>query len=495
MLVKNYKSRSSAKQTLNLVAEYSRVDEEARLREIKEQENIKRQELERIKADKLEDERRAKEAAEYEKKLILEEKKKQELKQRNREKRNEKINDFKKILSGQIKKISIIAVVLIAGVPIIYFGINSYRDQTGIFSLKTIGAKSESVTENISTSNTNSSAIDLGNAQICREARFLVDGPVKITPDKGNYLRAACWGPDEQPKVGYCLGKDDGSFNFAYTLYKGNKKIKTFTRRYDSNSEDKSIPCNLPSIKVKNKIEEGYLTFNLFPNTFEYINQGDRIVWDINSNFLSPAFPNVEDIFITNNKYGESCDAPSSENVVGWNSDNTSKINLYCEGGIWKVNSKIPKLDQTTGKPIEVTPTPKNTEVEKNPANADSEIVNTKTGKSKVCRTMKNVPGKNCWNEGSSVKTGPCFSKGDYAYKSEFVKDGNVVDTKTGKITITKLSGIQTCIYGNPTVRGMESNKYPPIYFNQKNKFDSVNTVIEGNGWTHEVFDNYTWAN
>jgi hypothetical protein len=41
----------------------------------------------------------------------------------------------------------------------------------------------------------------------------------------------------------------------------------------------------------------------------------------------------------------------------------------------------------------------------------------------------------------------------------------------------------------------MESNKYPPTYFKDKNKSDSVNTVIEGNGWTHEVFDNYTWAN
>ena len=318
----------------------------------------------------------------------------------------------------------------------------------------------------------------------------MVDGPVKITPDKGNYLRAACWGPEEQPKVGYCLLKDDGSFNFAYTLYKGDKKVKTFTRRYDSTSEDKSIPCNLPSIKVKNKIVEGYLSFSLLPNTFEYIEQGDRIVWEINNSFSTP-----EDIFITNNKYGESCDAPGSENVVGWNSNNTSKINLFCEDAIWKVNSKIPKLDQTTGKPVEVASTPKIEKVDKDPTNIESEIVNTKTGKSKVCRTMKNVPGKECWSEGSNIKRGPCFSKGDYVYKSEFMKDGAVVDTKSGSFTITKETGIQTCIYGDPAVRGLESNKYPPMYFKEKNKFDSVNTVIQGNSWTHEVFDNYDWSN
>ena len=504
MLAKAMKSRSQAKDSLKLISEYSKIDEEARLREIKEQDRIKKQELERIKAEKIDEERIKKEQEEYERKLIIQEKQKQELRDRNREKRNQKIKDFRKILSGQIKKISIIAVVIIAVVPISYFGINSYKDQTGIFSLKNVGAKSESTTENISTSSTDnaeqinnseSSGIDLGDVQICREARFLVDGPVKITPDKGNYLRSACWGPEEQPKVGYCLGKDDGSFNFSYALYKGDKKIKTFTRRYDSTSEDKSIPCNLPSIKVKNKIEEGYLSFRLFPNTFEYIDQGNKIVWEVNGNFLPPDFQNLEDIYVTNNKFGQSCDAPGSENVVGWNADNSSKINLFCEDGIWKVNSKIPKLDQTTAKPVKVSPTPKIEKVEKDSTNVKPETVNSKTGNSKVCRTMKNVPGQDCWSEGSKIKRGPCVSKGDYVYKSEFIKDGAVVDTKSGSFTVTKETGIQTCIYGNPTVRGLESNKYPPMYFNQKNKFDSVNTVIEGNSWTHEVFDNYTWAN
>jgi hypothetical protein len=106
-----------------------------------------------------------------------------------------------------------------------------------------------------------------------------------------------------------------------------------------------------------------------------------------------------------------------------------------------------------------------------------------------------NVPGKECWSEGSNIKRGPCFSKGDYVYKSEFMKDGAVVDTKSGSFTITKETGIQTCIYGDPAVRGLESNKYPPMYFKEKNKFDSVNTVIQGNSWTHEVFDNYDWSN
>jgi serine/threonine protein kinase len=503
MLVKDMKSRSQAKDLLRLISEYSKIDEEARLRNIKEQEELKKLEIEKLAQERLDALDKKYREKENEKILLKQEKEKQEIRDKSKQKRNQKINDIKKLLSQQVKKIVIVTGAILIAVPVSYFGVDSYQNKTGIFSLKTLGAKSESMTENISTSNTDnaeqinnseSPGVNLGDVQICREARFLVDGPVKITPDKGNYLRATCWGPEEQPKVGYCLGKDDGSFNFAYTLYKGDKKIKTFTKRYDATSEDKSIPCNLPSIKVKNKIDEGYLSFSLLPNTFEYIDQGDRIVWDVNGNFSNPAFQNLEDIYVTNNKYGQSCDTPSSENVVGWNADNSIKINLFCEDGIWKVNSKIPKLDQTTAKPVEVTPTPKIEKVEKDSTNVKPETVNSKTGNSKVCRTMKNVPGQECWSEGSKIKRGPCVSKGDYVYKSEFIKDGAVVDTKSGSFTITKETGIQTCIYGE-AVRGLESNKYPPMYFKEKNKFDSVNTVIEGNGWKHEVFDNYTWSN
>ena len=464
MLVKDMKSRSQAKDLLRLISEYSKIDEEARLRNIKEQENIKKQELERIKAEKLEEERTKKEQAEYERKLILQEKQKQELRDRNRQKRNQKIKDFKKILSGQIRKISIIAIVILVAVPISYFGINSYRDQTGIFSIKTDKSNiaSTSVSEpssspsttvesaSLSTANPNSSPdaqsnAKFSNVQICREARFTEDGYVDISENKDKFIKYACWGPDEETKVGYCLSGGTQKLAFSYSVFKKGIKVKTGVREFDASNDDKSIPCNMP---VKDNLQDtqkgtsyktkGYLSFQVIPNYFELSQDGDTIAWEIHffSNFREPDFGILEDKF--------------------------------------KIIETSPKKDQSK---------------------QEVEPATTNVSKSKVCRTMKNVPGQECWNEGSKIKRGPCVSKGDYVYKSEFIKDGAVVDTKSGSFTITKETGIQTCIYGTPAVRGMESNKYPPMYFKDKNKSDSVNTVIEGNGWTHEVFDIYTWAN
>ena len=464
MLAKAMKSRSQAKDSLKLISEYSKIDEEARLREIKEQDRIKKQELERIKAEKIDEERIKKEQEEYERKLIIQEKQKQELRDRNREKRNQKIKDFRKILSGQIKKISIIAVVIIVAVPISYFGINSYRDQTGIFSIKTDKSNiaSTSVSEpspspsttveaaSLSTANPNSSPdaqsnAKFSNVQICREARFTEDGYVDISENKDKFIKYACWGPDEETKVGYCLSGGTQKLTFSYSVFKKGKMVKRGVREFDASNDDKSIPCNMP---VKDNLQDpqkgtsyktkGYLSFQVIPNYFELSQDGDTIAWEIHvfSNFREADFGILEDKF--------------------------------------KIIETSPKKDQSKQ---EVEPATKN------------------VSKSKVCRTMKNVRGQECWNEGSKIKTGPCVSKGDYVYKSEFIKDGAVVDTKSGSFTITKETGIQTCIYGTPAVRGMESNKYPPMYFKDKNKSDSVNTVIEGNGWTHEVFDNYTWVN
>jgi len=464
MLVKDMKSRSQAKDLLKLISEYSKIDEEARLRNIKEQENIKKRELEQIKAEKLEDEKRKKEEEEYDKKLVIQEKKKQELRDRNREKRNEKINDFKKILSGQIKKISIIAAVTIVVIPISYFGIKSYKDQTGIFSLKTDNSNIISTTVSepssspsttieataLSTASPNSSSGDKANlqyknVQICRDARFTEDGYVDISTNKDKFIKYACWGPEEETKVGYCLSGGTQKLSFSYNVYKKGMKVKTGVREFDASTDDKSIPCNMP---VKDNLQDpqkgtsyktkGYLSFKVIPNYFELSQDGDTIAWQIHvfSNFKESDFGILEDKFkiIENSKTNE-----VSNN----------------------------KVEPTTND----------------------------QSNSKVCRTMKNVSGKKCWNEGSKIKTGPCVSKGDYVYKSDFIKNGAVVDTKAGSFTITKETGIQTCIYGAPAVRGLESNMYPPMYFKEKNKFDSVNTVIEGNSWTHEVFDNYDWSN
>jgi serine/threonine protein kinase len=325
MLVKDMKSRSQAKDLLRLISEYSKIDEEARLRNIKEQENIKKQELEQIKAEKLEEEKRKKEEEEYDKKLVIQEKKKQEVRDRNREKRNEKINHFKKILSGQIKKISIIAFVIIVAIPISYFGINSYKDQTGIFSIETDNSNiaSTSVSEPssspsttieaaaLSTASPNSSSGDKANlqyknVQICREARFTEDGYVDISTNKDKFIKYACWGPEEETKVGYCLSGGTQKLSFSYNVYKKGMKVKTGVREFDASNDDKSIPCNMP---VKDNLQDpqkgtsyktkGYLSFQVIPNYFELSQDGDTIAWQIHvfSNFKEVDFGILEDKF------------------------------------------------------------------------------------------------------------------------------------------------------------------------------------------------------
>jgi serine/threonine protein kinase len=456
MLVKNLKSRSQAKDSLKLISEYSKIDEEARLSEIKEQERIKKQELERIKAEKLEEQKFKKEQAEYERKLVIQEKQKQELRDRNRQKRNQKIGDFRKILSDQIKKISIIAIVTIVAVPISYSGINSYRNQTGIFSIKTDKSNmaSTSVSEPSSSPSTTVEAASLStaspnpssdaqsnakfsNVQICREARFLDDGPIDISQNKDKFVKYACWGPSEKPKVGYCLKRNIGEIDIIYTLYKKNSKVKTYYAKYNSADDDQSLRCNMPGLPGQGALQEGFYTFNLFPSEFQLSEFGDKIVWYIDkSNFKKDA-----------------------------NSDK----------GFEDLVDEFKFIE--------------NNNIEKNSYTEKTEAV--KSSKSKVCRNI-NGRGSGCWTEGSAVKIGPCVSTGEYWYQSEFIKDGNVFDKKIGNFTIDENNGIDDCVFGS-NKKGKESATYPPTYFDLKKQIDSVNTVIQGNGWNEYIVDYYSW--
>jgi hypothetical protein len=71
-------------------------------------------------------------------------------------------------------------------------------------------------------------------------------------------------------------------------------------------------------------------------------------------------------------------------------------------------------------------------------------------------------------------------------------KKESIVGSKRGNFTINENVGIDDCTYGS-NKQGKESVSYPPAYFELKNQIDSVNTVVQGNGWNEYIIDYYTW--